>query len=518
MSSICEVTFEGPSSKVSATDLCIGCGDTDWDTDWDEWATHGTNTSTTAAAPMGNGGVVGIAPKANILALKIDMSFAAIKAAMQYAIDQGADVINMSLGAFAETFTDGFNERQEGSSSTATYLNSVCDNAYNAGVIVVAAAGNEATSHKSYPACNNHVIGVGALAQNKAGELAAFTNFNSSETQEDEKNVDILAPGFVYAAGIEGSKSKHTATWHDTQGTSFSSPIVAGAAALWKEKNPNGTPAQFEAELTSSAAGIGTYKDAKVNPATYYSNSSYKNNLDANLACGRLDVGNLMSLSHDATGITISQSSANLYTSGSSVGNTSVELFANVKPSTADNQNITWTTSNSNVAKLSKSSSISGEKITISAGSVAGTSTITAKSQQGSYTATCVVTTTQYIPVTGFTLKDANGNTIHDYKKATTFGFNIWSDQLEPGTYEVTITDGSLIKAVGSLKVNNPATKPVKLLDALCKDGVLQIVGTPANNFITYKLENAFVPSSDLYTVNVVSLQYREPVYRCAPY
>ena len=387
------------------------CLDEDWDTDWDEWATHGTNTSTTAAAPMGNGGVVGIAPKANILALKIDMSFAAIKAAMQYAIDQGADVINMSLGAFAETFTDGFNERQEGSSSTATYLNSVCDNAYNAGVIVVAAAGNEATSHKSYPACNNHVIGVGALAQNKAGELAAFTNFNSSETQEDEKNVDILAPGFVYAAGIEGSKSKHTATWHDTQGTSFSSPIVAGAAALWKEKNPNGTPAQFEAELTSSAAGIGTYKDAKVNPATYYSNSSYKNNLDANLACGRLDVGNLMSLSHDATGITISQSSANLYTSGSSVGNTSVELFANVKPSTADNQNITWTTSNSNVAKLSKSSSISGEKITISAGSVAGTSTITAKSQQGSYTATCVVTTTQYIPVTGFTLKDANGNT-----------------------------------------------------------------------------------------------------------
>ena len=101
--------------------------------------------------------------------------------------------------------------------------------------------------------------------------------------------------------------------------------------------------------------------------------------------------------------------------------------------------------------------------------------------------------------------KDATGKATTDYKTATTFGFNIWSDQLVPGTYEVTITDGSLIKAVGSLKVNNPATKPVKLLDALCKDGVLQIVGTPKDDYITYQLENAFVPSSKLYTVDATS-------------
>jgi len=209
------------------------CLDEDWETDTSEWATHGTNTSTTAAAPAGNGGIVGIAPEADILALKIDMSFVAIKAAISYAITQDVDVINMSLGAYAESFTDGFNESQSGSSSIATYLNSVCNNAYNAGIIVVAAAGNEATSKKSYPACNNHVIGVGALAKNKANELAAFTNFNTSTTQADEKNVDILAPGFVYAAGITGkSSSSHSQNWAATQGTSFSSPIVAGAACL----------------------------------------------------------------------------------------------------------------------------------------------------------------------------------------------------------------------------------------------------------------------------------------------
>ena len=327
------------------------CLDEDWNSDSSEWDTHGTNTSTTAAAPMGNGGVVGIAPEADILALKIDMSFAAIKGAISYAISQGVDVINMSLGAYAQSFTDGFNKSQSGSSSVSTYLNQVCTQAYNAGIIVVAAAGNEATSYKSYPACNSHVIGVGALAKNSATTLAAFTNFNQSETQGDEKNVDILAPGFVYTAGITGTQSKHNATWHDTQGTSFASPIVAGAACLWKQKNPSGTPSQFEDALTSTAAGIGTYKDAEVNPATYYGDSSFKNNLDSNISCGRLDVGALMSLGSDVTSISISESAKTLYTSGSYSSNTSFELSANVIPGTAVNQNITWTTSNSGIAK-----------------------------------------------------------------------------------------------------------------------------------------------------------------------
>lgn len=388
------------------------CLDEDWDTEYSEWATHGTNTSTTAAAPAGNGGIVGIAPEANILALKIDMSFVAIKAAMQYAIDQGVDVINMSLGAYAESFTDGFNERQSGTSSTATYLNAVCNTAYNNGIIVVAAAGNEATSHKSYPACNNHVIGVGALAKNKSGELAAFTNFNTSTTQGDEKNVDILAPGFVYAAGITGtSSSKHSQTWHATQGTSFSSPIVAGAACLWKQKNPNGTPAQFEQELTQSAAGIGTYEDAKVNPATYYGNNNYQNNLDANLACGRLDIGSLMTFTNDVSSIDISQTSANLYIStAASQMPKSVQISANVNPSNAEDKQINWSVNNS-VVSLSKSTTTSGESITVTAGNSTGTSVVTATSNDGGYTATCTVTVSSYTPVTSFTLKDSNGNT-----------------------------------------------------------------------------------------------------------
>ena len=56
-------------SEYSEDPTCIA---EDWDSGENEWATHGTNTSTTAAAPMNNGGGVGIAPEADILALKID--------------------------------------------------------------------------------------------------------------------------------------------------------------------------------------------------------------------------------------------------------------------------------------------------------------------------------------------------------------------------------------------------------------------------------------------------------------
>ena len=54
----------------------------DWNTDYGEWDTHGTNTSTTAAARWTMVGF-GIAPGADILALKIDFTFVAIKAAIQ---------------------------------------------------------------------------------------------------------------------------------------------------------------------------------------------------------------------------------------------------------------------------------------------------------------------------------------------------------------------------------------------------------------------------------------------------
>lgn len=312
------------------------------------WATHGTNTSTTAAAPLNGVGGVGIAPDADILALKIDMSFVAIEGAIDYAISQNVDVINMSLGAYAENFTDGWGDSQEGDSSVATYLEDVCKKAYNAGIIVVAAAGNESTYHKSYPACNSNVIGVGAIGdydnKGNASKLAEFTNY-VDPSQTGEVNVDILAPGYVWTATQSGTKNSITHIYEDTQGTSFSSPIIAGAACLWKQKYPNGTPSQFLNQLQSTADDIGTYKN-KMIPLNSW-DSSLSDVGPSNITNGRLNVANLMEI--DEPFVSIQQTSINL----------AVNEKIKVKLETA-NGNITYASSNADVAKVDGNGLIEG--------------------------------------------------------------------------------------------------------------------------------------------------------------
>jgi len=330
----------------------------DWESEYGEWATHGTNTSTTAAAPMGNNGGVGIAPGADILALKIDFTFVAIKAAIQYAIAQDVDVINMSLGAYGEEFIDAFGDQQYGDSSIANYLQTVCQQAYNAGIIVIAAAGNEGTYRKSYPACNYGVIGVGAIGdydnKGNADALAEFTNYVSA-SQSGEINVDILAPGYVYTATQGGNdSSSHTHTYSDTQGTSFSSPIVAGAACLWKQKNPSGTPAQFLEQLQSSADGIGYYTN-KMIPVSNW-DPSLSNVGPSNITNGRLNVAQLMNI--DEPSVTTVQSNLNI-----AVGEKRQITLS------SSNGTITYASNNTSVATVSSTGLVEGK--------AAGNATIT---------------------------------------------------------------------------------------------------------------------------------------------
>ena len=355
--------------EYSEDPSCVAEG---WESSRGKWATHGTNTSTTAAAPMNNGGGVGIAPDADILALKVDMSFAAIKGAIQYAVSQGVDVINLSLGAYSEDFIDGFGDQQEGSSSVVTYLDSVCQSAYNAGVIVVAAAGNEATYHKSYPACNKKVIGVGATGdydnKGNANKLAEFTNYVGA-SQTGEVNVDILAPGYVYTATQGGTKqSSHTHIYDDTQGTSFSSPIVAGAACLWKEKYPNGTPAQFLEQLQASADGIGTYASKNV-PVSGW-DSACTDVGPSNIENGRLNVASLLAI--DDPYVSTLQSNLSI-----SVGE---KKQINLR---TYNGSISYSSSNANVATVNSSGLVEGKG--------AGSAVITVTATKNEQTATAQV-------------------------------------------------------------------------------------------------------------------------------
>ncbi len=195
---------------------------------------HGTMVAGIAAAETNNGiGVSGAAWNARIMPVKVlDASGGLdsdIASGIIWAVDHGAEVINMSLGGPGES----------------TLLEDAVAYATAHNVIVVAASGNEATTVPSYPAAIPDVVAVGATDLN--GDLTDFSNYGPW--------IDVVAPGTdivstVLTAGTGGD-------YAIGDGTSFSSPIVAGVALLIKAVNPTWTPAQIAGRLTSSAADRG---------------------------------------------------------------------------------------------------------------------------------------------------------------------------------------------------------------------------------------------------------------------
>ena len=142
---------------------------------------HGTAVSSIAAAATNGVAMAGVAPGANLMAVrwlivgKCDTLDYAIDA-IDYAIDNGADVINASWGG----------------NQNSAFLEDAIQRANSAGVLIAAAAGNAGTTTPFYPAASSaaNVVSVGALAPD--GNLASFSNRGSW--------VDIAAPGHAIAA------------------------------------------------------------------------------------------------------------------------------------------------------------------------------------------------------------------------------------------------------------------------------------------------------------------------------
>lgn len=129
-----------------------------------------------------------------------------INSAVKWAVDQGVDVINMSLGV---RHTDGGLPHQE-----------VVEYASRRGVTIVAAAGNDGQENLYYPGAFESVITVGAV--DESDEVAPYSTYGPQ--------VDLVAPGTdIYSTFLDDGYAFST-------GTSHAAPFVAGAAALLKSR------------------------------------------------------------------------------------------------------------------------------------------------------------------------------------------------------------------------------------------------------------------------------------------
>ena len=167
---------------------------------------HGTMTS---------GLVHLVAPKAKILPLKAFSSngtgyLSNIVAALYYAVQNHANVVNMSFDL----------------SSSSPALNKAVSNANKAGLVLVAASGNENTSARVYPAAMNGYV-VGIASTTNWDTRSSFSNYGSAD-------VWIAAPGENIISTYPGG------TYASESGTSFSSPLVAGTVALMLSAKQSG--------------------------------------------------------------------------------------------------------------------------------------------------------------------------------------------------------------------------------------------------------------------------------------
>ncbi|HYP54800.1 MAG TPA: S8 family serine peptidase [Solirubrobacterales bacterium] len=191
----------------------------DDDGDPDDYEFHGTHVAGTAAAVADNGqGIAGVAPGAEIMAVRVldgdgGGSTADIADGIAYAAENGADVINLSLGGPAD---EGFGDK---AMSDAVSVAAAED------AVVVAAAGNEgadndAERHTPCALPNPNLICVAAL--NQSGALAGFSNYGA-------KTVDIMAPG----TSTLSAKVDYGAPL-------FSDGFETNPAAVWGSRVANG--------------------------------------------------------------------------------------------------------------------------------------------------------------------------------------------------------------------------------------------------------------------------------------
>lgn len=190
---------------------------------------HGTHVAGIAAAVTNNNlGIAGLGQDSYLFSAKaLDKNgsgyYSWVASAITWSADNGAEVINLSLG---------------GTFSSRTLQDAV-KYAWNKGSVIAAAAGNSGSSRRTYPAYYSETIAVAATDQNDV--KPKWSSYGSW--------VDVAAPGVSILSSYKGD-------YEYLSGTSMSTPHVAGLSALVKSLNPSWTNQQVRDKIESSADKI----------------------------------------------------------------------------------------------------------------------------------------------------------------------------------------------------------------------------------------------------------------------
>jgi thermitase len=193
---------------------------------------HGTHVAGIAAAVTNNGtGVAGVSWGARIMPVKVlnaagGGTFANVSAGILWAVNNGADIINLSIG---------------GPTSSIVLQNAI-DQAVNQGVLVIAAVGNAGGNLIYYPAAYPNVIAVGAT--DSLNNHASLSNYGAE--------IDLVAPGISIYSTNTGSSYTYR------NGTSMSTAFVSGLAAILMGIPGNGSSGQVRSIMENTALDLGS--------------------------------------------------------------------------------------------------------------------------------------------------------------------------------------------------------------------------------------------------------------------
>lgn len=197
---------------------------------------HGTHVAGIAAAGANNGiGMLGVCPGCSIIPVKVldqynQGTWGNVAAGILFAVDAGANVINLSLGG----------------QSTIQAVEDAIRYAAQQNVVVVAAVGNGRSDVPFYPAAMAEVVGVAATRNDDT--RWSLSNYGSF--------VEISAPGYaVYSTYNDMNNTYHG--YNYMSGTSMAAPHVAGLAGLLLSQNPALTVEALRALMRSAAADLG---------------------------------------------------------------------------------------------------------------------------------------------------------------------------------------------------------------------------------------------------------------------